>query len=391
MRVIRDSLYGYITLSDTAYVISQHNVFQRLKQIRQLGAADLVFPLVGHRRYEHSLGVAHLAVYAAKAASKNAGQTLSSQQILWIELAALLHDVGHGPFSHVFDAALEHLQQKGLLATDAVIRHEERSTRMVQWLLTSLNVNLQEIDIFVIKYMIDPTQQPAPDHHLCPLWLTEIVTNTIHGMDVDKMDYLARDYMSLHGCTTQTLKEHPVFGQIGSILDSSTVLNGHWVFDLQHQNCIEALIQIRQTLHHELYNYPLTKAVTCMVQDVLEACAPVLGICKMISLRTDDHILSYCAWTDTILEQVVNSTASIFTPLRQLVMDIYSQDATRWYQHVGDFKEPQECQTLEFQITWQLPQMTGSLSFHDQGQLVTMKPSTSPAQIVYRIFKKHAA
>ncbi|HEY9815372.1 MAG TPA: hypothetical protein V6D20_06175, partial [Candidatus Obscuribacterales bacterium] len=60
MRIIRDAVYGYVALSDTAFVVSESRPYQRLKSVRQLGASDLVFPQSGYKRYDHSLGVAHL-------------------------------------------------------------------------------------------------------------------------------------------------------------------------------------------------------------------------------------------------------------------------------------------------------------------------------------------
>ena len=97
--VIKDPVHGYIQISDTEKEIIDSFPFQRLRRIRQLGGAEFVYPGATHTRFEHSLGTMYLANKVVE--NTNIRKHLTKNEAEAIEIAALLHDVGHGPFSHV--------------------------------------------------------------------------------------------------------------------------------------------------------------------------------------------------------------------------------------------------------------------------------------------------
>lgn len=159
---IRDPVHGYVGLEGTALDLMNTPQMQRLRWIKQLGLANLVYPGANHTRFEHSLGVYHLAGVL----SDHLG--LSEDDKLKVEVAALLHDVGHGPLSHATEAALspylrkEHesiidLLRKGELR-DVLDRHGLRPSE--------------------IQFLIDGKK------------LGQIINSEI---DADRMDYLIRD------------------------------------------------------------------------------------------------------------------------------------------------------------------------------------------------------
>lgn len=98
---VRDSVYGLINYDSLEEKLLDHQVVQRLRGIKQLALCSLVYPGAVHTRFEHSLGVTHLAGRIAKCLG------LSSEEEQLVRLAGLLHDVGHGPFSHVSEEILE--------------------------------------------------------------------------------------------------------------------------------------------------------------------------------------------------------------------------------------------------------------------------------------------
>ena len=100
-RAIRDPVHDFIRLNSKEAKVIDSPIFQRLRGIRQLAFAHLVYPGAHHTRFEHSLGVFHLA---AKMAIR---LKLNDEQRQLIRLAALVHDIGHGPFSHVSEKALD--------------------------------------------------------------------------------------------------------------------------------------------------------------------------------------------------------------------------------------------------------------------------------------------
>ncbi len=104
---IVDPIHDFIRVYDHELKIIDNPIFQRLRRIRQLSGAHLTYPAAQHTRFEHSLGVMHIASQAGK--SLNEKEILKSDDIDLLRLAGLLHDIGHGPFSHLFE---EIIQQK---------------------------------------------------------------------------------------------------------------------------------------------------------------------------------------------------------------------------------------------------------------------------------------
>lgn len=104
MSEIRDPIYGFIIPSETELKIINTSLFQRLRRIRQLAMAYLVYPGANHTRFDHSLGVYHLACLMTE---KLLPQREYDEKRRIIRLSALLHDIGHGPFSHISEDILD--------------------------------------------------------------------------------------------------------------------------------------------------------------------------------------------------------------------------------------------------------------------------------------------
>ncbi len=103
---ITDPVHRYIRFSEVEKELIDSTIFQRLRRIRQLAGAHLVYPSAQHSRFEHSLGTMHLAGYAGEILL-NKGYIDDEDKVQKLRLAALLHDIGHGPFSHLFEEVLE--------------------------------------------------------------------------------------------------------------------------------------------------------------------------------------------------------------------------------------------------------------------------------------------
>jgi HD superfamily phosphohydrolase len=115
---IRDPVYGFITFNEWEKEIIDHFVFQRLRRIKQLALTDMVYPGATHTRFEHSLGVMHLATKMYDAIIRDdSNKQLLTEKLNYqesglkrdrqlVRLAALLHDVGHAPFSHASEAII---------------------------------------------------------------------------------------------------------------------------------------------------------------------------------------------------------------------------------------------------------------------------------------------
>jgi uncharacterized protein len=165
-KIINDPVYGFITVDDPLVLqLISHPYYQRLRNINQMAFAHLVYPGAVHSRLHHSLGAYHLMCNALSEL-KSKGVDISSEEELGAKVAILLHDVGHGPFSH----ALENELIPGT-------HHETISIRIMEKLNSEFDGQLQTaIDIFTKKY---PKR-----------FLYQLVSGQL---DVDRMDYLNRD------------------------------------------------------------------------------------------------------------------------------------------------------------------------------------------------------
>jgi len=163
MKVIRDPIHGYIVLDDLALALIDTPEMQRLRRIRQLGLSNFVYPGANHTRFEHSLGTLHLT-----------DQLLHQLQVMGperdeVRAAALLHDIGHGPFSHATEELIRQRTGKG---------HDDVEGRISNGAIAD-----------VLKA-----------HSLNPMRIAQLIQGeTAYGqlinseIDVDKMDYLVRD------------------------------------------------------------------------------------------------------------------------------------------------------------------------------------------------------
>jgi HD superfamily phosphohydrolase len=165
-KIINDPVYGFINIpSELIFDLISHPFFQRLRYIKQLGMTHLVYPGALHTRFHHALGAMHLMSLAIEVL-RSKGQEITKTEEEAATIAILLHDIGHGPFSH----ALEHSLVKG-------IHHEDISMLMMEKLNQEFKGRLSTaIEVFTGKY---PKK-----------FLQQLISSQL---DLDRMDYLNRD------------------------------------------------------------------------------------------------------------------------------------------------------------------------------------------------------
>ena len=165
-KIINDPVYGFITIDHPLLLsIIAHPYYQRLRRIHQMAFAHLVYPGAVHSRLLHSLGAYHL-MCCAISELKNKGTEITPEEELGAKVAILLHDIGHGPYSHALENELIN-----------EVHHEAISLLIMQTMNEEYNGQLQiAIDIFRNNY---------PKH-----FLHQLVSGQL---DVDRMDYLSRD------------------------------------------------------------------------------------------------------------------------------------------------------------------------------------------------------
>ena len=176
LQEFRDPIHGLIELDDDELHIVNHPVFQRLRRIKQLALASYLYPGAVHTRFEHSLGV--FAIAKKMAERLDLGEDLMK----WIKAAALLHDIGHGPFSHVSEAPLKKYSPK-IISEDGNVEeiHEFITKNIIETTENLLPSNLNEHKKDIIDILDGSTR-------FLPVY--EVITGPF---DADKQDYLLRD------------------------------------------------------------------------------------------------------------------------------------------------------------------------------------------------------
>lgn len=234
-KIINDPVHGFITVpNQLVFQIIQHPLFQRLSRIKQLGLAGFVYPGAQHTRFQHSLGAMHLAFEAVKSLRLK-GHDITAQEEEAVLVAMLLHDVGHGPFSHVLENTLVRN-----------ISHEDISLLIMKKINDEFNGALTlAIDIFEDKY----------DRH----FLHQLISSQL---DMDRIDYLCRD------CFYTGVTE----GAIGAdrIINMLDVRNDRLVVESKGIYSIENFLIARRLMYWQVYLHKTSVAAEKMLINILE-------------------------------------------------------------------------------------------------------------------------
>uniref|UniRef100_K1PVT3 SAM domain and HD domain-containing protein 1 n=1 Tax=Magallana gigas TaxID=29159 RepID=K1PVT3_MAGGI len=248
-KIINDPIWGPIELHPLCIRIIDTPQFQRLRSIKQLGGCSFVYPGACHTRFEHSIGTSYLAKRLGRELQKKIGAEQSNEleitdeEILCLEVAGLCHDLGHGPFSHLFDLQFFKKAKPG-----ETWEHEDASIKMIQGIFEIIQqdyVNDEEI-----KFIKD---------------LVKIIANDLNKIDVDKWDYFSRDchMLGLHhnfqcerSIKVARLVKHN--GKYHISFPKSARLEYFNLFDMFYT---------RFTLHRRAYQHSVTKAVEMMIAD----------------------------------------------------------------------------------------------------------------------------
>lgn len=266
---IKDPVHGYIRINQTERTIIDTYPVQRLRRIRQLAGSEFVYPAANHTRFEHVLG----AMYLAGLLGETLPVDLSDHYVRELRLAALLHDIGHGPFSHAFEPLMvDHLGKT----------HED----LVPWL-----VNETEIASKLEKAGLNPKSlgrlavgrlgdKKRP-------FLDQVISSSV---DVDKMDFLVRD--SFHtGAGYGSIDVH-------RLLYTMDVLDGNLAVDGTAVATLESFLLARLESFRTIYFHRASRAVQIMIVRALEAAKDELKLLEFDKpedyLKLDD----YKVWTE---------------------------------------------------------------------------------------------
>lgn len=234
-KIINDPVYGFITIpTELIFDLVQHPYVQRLRYIKQLGMTHMVYPGALHTRFHHALGAMHLMGLAIETL-KGKGVDITDEEEEAVQIAILLHDIGHGPFSH----ALEHSLVEG-------VSHEYISTLLMNSLNQQFSGRLDmALDIF--------------NHRYPKAFLSQLVSGQL---DIDRMDYLNRDSF-FTGVSEGVISSDRIIKMLN-------VWNGQLVVEEKGIYSIEKFLIARRLMYWQVYLHKTVIAGEQMLIKILE-------------------------------------------------------------------------------------------------------------------------
>jgi HD superfamily phosphohydrolase len=234
-KIINDPIYGFISIPDEIiFDLIEHRYFQRLRRIKQLGLTNLVYPGALHTRFHHAIGAMHLMGEAIEVL-RFKGIEISEEEEQAATIAILLHDIGHGPFSHALENSIVH-----------GVDHEDISELFMDRLNKEFKGKLTlAINIFSDKYK--------------KKFLHQLVSSQL---DVDRLDYLKRD--SFYTGVSE--------GVVSSdrIIKMMTVVNNQLVIEAKGIYSIEKFIVARRLMYWQVYLHKTVISAENLLVNILQ-------------------------------------------------------------------------------------------------------------------------
>ncbi|KAK9953967.1 hypothetical protein ABG768_016079 [Culter alburnus] len=344
MKVFNDPIHGHIELHPLLVQFIDTPQFQRLRHIKQLGGTYLVFPGASHNRFEHSIGVGYLAGCLVKALHERQPELfITKQDILCVQIAGLCHDLGHGPFSHMFDGMFIPKVRPG-----EKWKHEIASVQMFDHLvkvngleevMKHHGLRLPDDLIFIKEQIAGPLDNSVLDRSwpykgrpMEKSFLYEVVANKRNGIDVDKWDYFARDCYHLGIQNNFDYQRFLKFARVCEVRGKKHICTR----DKEVGNLYD-LFHTRNCLHRRAYQHKVGNIIETMITEAFVKADPHIriqgsaGRFFTISSAIED-MEAYTKLTDHIFEQILYSSAPELSEARTILHNIVCR---RLYKCVG--------------------------------------------------------
>ena len=267
---IKDPVHGYVYITEQEKKIIDTYPMQRLRRLRQLAGSEYVYPGANHTRFEHSLGVMFLSGQVLE--NPNISKVVSDEEVDMCRISALLHDCGHGPFSHVF----EHLLIKELEKT-----HED---------ITSWIIEKSEVSDHLSKMGYNPKEvgglAVGKLHKKNRAFLDQIISSAV---DVDKQDFIVRD-------TYHTGAEYG-FIDVYRLIHALDLLGENLAVELGALSALEAFVIARIESFKSIYFHRVGRAAQIMLATAMAKANEELGL---TAFKTPEEYLAlddYTVWS----------------------------------------------------------------------------------------------
>lgn len=259
---VYDRVHGDLVLDPVVATLATMPEFLRLDRIRQLGGCAYVYPSATHTRREHSIGTAHLAAEMGRHLQRQYPSLVNDGDVRCLSIAGLLHDVGHGPFSHMFEECVHEM-------VDPNWSHEAMGVAIIETMLT--RTSLPVTDIAMVQLLVAglPSTEEWPRNvgrSEEQRFLVDIVHNCRSGIDVDKLDYLLRDALAVFSANNSIDAMRIVTAaRIVSMHDQNVI-----AFESRVSYSIEQVYETRTRLHLQVYQHPKVLVVERILKDTLQ-------------------------------------------------------------------------------------------------------------------------
>ena len=267
---IKDPVHGYIYITEAEKQLIDSYPVQRLHRLRQLAGSEFVYLGANHTRFEHSIGVMYLAGKLTE--NQNISPLLSEEEIQIVRMASLLHDVGHGPFSHIF----EHLLVKFLGKT-----HED----ITRWIIqkSELHDLISELGYdtdAVAKLAVGELRRKGK------AFLDQVIQSAV---DVDKLDFVVRD-------TYHTGAEYG-YVDVFRLIHMLDVLGENLAVDVGALSALESFVLARLESFRSIYFHRVGRAAQIMLATAMEKAKDELGLVNFDSPEDYLAFNDYTVWT----------------------------------------------------------------------------------------------
>ncbi len=254
---IRDPVHGYVKMTAVERELVDSPFVQRLRRVHQLAGSYLVYPGAVHTRFEHVVGAMHVAGQIAESLVRSSG--IDSDEVEELRIAALLHDVGHGPFSHMYEE---------VLAEKTSMTHEDISQRIVK---ETAIADILERHGYSSRRMSSLAVGKATS---LPPYMNEVISG---GLSADIMDYLPRD----------SYFTGVEYGKVDvqRVIDSLNVADGHLALDDAAVYAFEALLLARYEMFKAVYFHRTVRAAELMLVQSMKLADEAVGLTDLSDLE----------------------------------------------------------------------------------------------------------
>ncbi|MCG8579381.1 MAG: HD domain-containing protein [Bacteroidales bacterium] len=292
-KIVNDPVHGFIKVPyDLLYDLIEHPYFQRLRRIKQLGLTHLVYPGAMHTRFQHAMGAMHLMTSAVETLQAK-GLEITKEESIAVHAAILLHDVGHGPFSHVLEHSL------------VEVSHEDISQMMMQKLNKEFGGQLDvAIEIFNNTY---PKK-----------FLHQLVSSQL---DMDRLDYLKRDSF-FSGVSEGVIGSDRIIKML-NVVDDKLVIESKGIYS------IEKFLVARRLMYWQVYLHKTALAAEQMLVHLFKRARKLVS--KGEDLFAPPHLLFFIERKPELDDFYENE--SVLTNFTMLDDDDIMCSIKTWTQH----------------------------------------------------------